>query len=71
MGASKKLRKVTLLLPEDLITEATEASGVGLTPTVRRGLEKVIAAKAAEDIRALRGKVKFSIDFDALRAEDR
>jgi hypothetical protein len=59
------------MLPERLIDQAVAASGVGLTPTVRKGLESVIAKKAFEDARALRGKVKFSLDFDALRREDR
>jgi hypothetical protein len=66
---SAELRKVTLLLPDDLIRKATEATGEGLTPTIRKGLESVIAAKSFEQIRALRGKVKFSIDFDTLRRD--
>jgi hypothetical protein len=64
-----KLRKVTLLLPEDLIERATAASGAGLTPTLRTALENMIAAKAAQDIRALRGKVKISLDIDDLRRD--
>jgi hypothetical protein len=71
MAAKEKLRKVTVLLPETLINRALAASGAGLTPTIREGLESVVAAKAFEDALALRGKVKFSLDFDALRREDR
>jgi hypothetical protein len=71
MATDEKLRKVTLMLPKRLIEEAVAASGVGLTPTVRQGLQSVVAAKAYADARALRGKVKFSLDFDALRRDDR
>jgi hypothetical protein len=71
MPSSEKLRKITVMLPENLVDRATRATGVGLTPTIRHGLESVIAAKAFADARALRGKIKFSLDFDALRREDR
>jgi hypothetical protein len=67
MPTTKNVRKVTLLLPEDLIDRAIAASGAGLTPTIRKGLEYVIASKAMADVRALRGKVKLSIDVDELR----
>ena len=69
MGKQKKLRKVTLLLPETLIDQALAASGVGLTPTVRKGLESIVKAKAFADVRALRGKVKLNIDVDELRRD--
>ena len=63
------LRKVTLLLPEELIDRAIAASGTGLTPTIRKGLETVIASKAIADVHALRGKVRISIDVDELRRD--
>ena len=69
MPTARNLRKVTLLLPEDLIDRAIAASGTGLTPTIRKGLESVIASKAMGDVRALRGKVKLSIDVDELRRD--
>jgi hypothetical protein len=69
MEKQEKLRKVTLLLPESLIDQAVAASGVGLTPTVRKGLESIITAKAYQDVRALRGKLKLKIDVDELRRD--
>lgn len=57
-------------LPDDLLREAQQATGEGLTETVRRGLRLVAAGKAYRELRRLRGKVRFSIDLDALR-EDR
>jgi hypothetical protein len=63
------VRKVTMQLPEDLIEKAMAATGEGLTPTVRRGLEALIAVHSFDRVRELRGKVKFSIDFDSLRRD--
>jgi hypothetical protein len=63
------VRKVTMQLPEDLIHKAMAATGEGLTPTVRRGLEALIAVHSFDRVRELRGKVKFSIDFDSLRRD--
>lgn len=56
-------------LPDDLVEKALAATGEGLTPTVRRGLEALVTVHSFEKVRALRGKVKFSIDHDALRRD--
>jgi hypothetical protein len=63
------LQKVTVRLPRDLVKRATRASGQGLTPTIRQGLEAVTRAEAFRCLRRLRGKVKFSIDVDQLRED--
>jgi hypothetical protein len=65
-----KTTRVTVELPADLLKRARASTGEGITGTIRRGLELVAAARAQERLRALRGKVKFSIDLDELR-EDR
>ena len=62
-------RKVTLLLPSDLLEKATRASKEGITPTIRQGLELVAASGAYEWLRAMRGKIKFSIDLKTLRED--
>ena len=62
-------RKLTVEVPADLLDRATGASGEGITPTIRRGLELVAAAGAYAKLRALRGKVAFSIDLKNLRAD--
>lgn len=66
----QQMRKVTVMLPKDLVERATKASGVGLTPTIRKGLEAVIVAGAYRRIRERRGKVHLTINVDELR-EDR
>ena len=62
-------RKVTVVLPEDLLAEARRATGLGTTPTIRRGLELLAAKRAYDAVRKLRGKVRFSIDLKALRRD--
>ena len=64
------VQKVTVQVPSDLLRRATKSTGEGLTATVRRGLELVAAQGAYEQLRGLRGKVKFSINLSSLR-EDR
>ena len=65
-----RARKITVVLPADLVKRAQKSTGQGITSTIRRGLELVAAAKAYEDLRRLRGKVSFSLDLNKLR-EDR
>jgi hypothetical protein len=64
----QEMRKVTVMLPKDLIDRALKASGLGITPTIRKGLEAVAARHAYARILRRRGKVHFSIDVDELRS---
>jgi hypothetical protein len=63
-------RKITVEIEEDLIDRALRSSGEGVTATVRQGLELVAAGRAYESLKALRGKVRLSLDLERLR-EDR
>jgi hypothetical protein len=63
------MRKVTVMLPKDLVDRATKVSGLGVTPTIRKGLEAVAASDAYKRILRRRGKVHFSIDVDELRRD--
>lgn len=67
MGANKK---ITVLIPKDLLRQAQDSTGEGVTATIRRGLELLRASKAYEGLRQMRGKVVFSINLKKLR-EDR
>ncbi len=62
-------RKITVQLPAELVRKATQATGEGVTATIRRGLELVAAERAQEGLRLLRGKVAFSIDWKKQRAD--
>lgn len=66
----KTAKKITIQVPESLLKRAQRATGVGITPTVRQGLELLAARPSYKVLRELRGKVKFSMDLDKLR-EDR
>jgi hypothetical protein len=68
--AEPTLRKVTMLLPADLVERAMEVTGKGLTPTVRESLEQTARSAVYERLRTARGKLKIDLDLDRLR-EDR
>jgi hypothetical protein len=63
-------RKVTVHVDKELLRRAQERTDEGVTATIRRGLELVAASEVYERLRALRGKVRFSVAQRALR-EDR
>lgn len=64
-----EMRKVTVMLPRELVEKAMRASGLGLTPLIRQGLESVVRAQAYEALRRLRGKERFSISLAELRRD--
>jgi hypothetical protein len=53
---SKPTRKITLEVPADLLAKAQDASGAGITQTVRTGLQLVAASRAYARLRQFRGK---------------
>jgi hypothetical protein len=63
-------QKITLEVPTELLRRARETTGLGITATVRRGLELIAAQQTYEELRKLRGQVRFSISLEELR-EDR
>jgi hypothetical protein len=62
-------RKITVEVPEDLLEKAQEASGTGVTQTVRAGLQLVAASRTYARILRLRGKVRFSRTLAELKAD--
>ncbi len=67
--AKERLKKVTILIPEDLLRRAMKASGQGLTPTVRHALEQIALRDVYKYLRSLRGKVKLGINLKELRRD--
>jgi putative intracellular protease/amidase len=63
-------QKITAHVPVDLLREAQAATGDGITKTICHGLALVAAAKAVDDLRRLRGKVRLDLDL-ALSRRDR
>ena len=64
-------RRITANLPEQLLEEAMEVTGKGITETLVEGLRLVRRVRAYEKAMALRGKVNLSIDLDASRERRR
>jgi hypothetical protein len=62
-------RKITVEIPPELLKKAQEASGAGITQTVRAGLELVAASRAYARLRQLRGKVRFSRSVRELKTD--
>src|SRR5207244_5151380 len=56
------VQKITVHIDRQLLQRARRRTGQGLTATIRHGLELVAASEVYDRLRALRGKVKFSID---------
>jgi hypothetical protein len=50
----KDMKKVTVVLPSDLLERATMATGKGITATIREALEAMVAVHAFEGMRRLR-----------------
>ena len=51
--------------------QSQKASRAGISETVRKGLELLVANDAYDRLLKMRGKVKFSIDLNELRDDRR
>ena len=62
-------RKITVEVPPELLEKAQQATGSGVTETVRTGLQLVAASQAYTRLRQLRGKVRFTRTLADLKAD--
>ncbi len=62
-------RKITVEVPQELLEKAQQATGTGVTQTVRAGLQLVAASQTYARLRQLRGKVRFSRTWEDLKAD--
>jgi hypothetical protein len=62
-------RKITVEVPAELLKKAQAASGAGITQTVRTGLQLIAASEDYTRLRALRGKIRFSLTPAQLKAD--
>lgn len=67
----KAARKITVQVPEDLLRRAQRSTGEGVTSTIRRGLALLASSRAYDELRRLKGRVRFSIDLESLRQDRR
>ena len=68
--AKERMKKLTILVPEDLLRRARRATKSGATPTVRKGLELLAAQDVYDRLLALEGKVKFGLTWQEMRGEE-
>ncbi len=69
MQHSEQTQKITAHIPVSLLNEAQAVTGKGITETLKIALSQLARAHAYEDLRKMRGKVKFSIDIEELRKD--
>jgi hypothetical protein len=62
-------RKITVEIPGSLLEKAQQASGTGITQTVRTGLQLLAASQAYKRLRQLRGKVRFARTLAELKSD--
>jgi hypothetical protein len=62
-------RKITVEIPSDLLDKAQQATGDGITQTIRAGLQLVAASRTYAHLRRLRGKVRFGRTWRELKAD--
>ena len=62
-------QKIMAHVPRESLRRAQAATGKGITETVRLGLELLASAKAAEELRGLRGKLRLDLDLADLRRD--
>ena len=65
------VQKITVHVDRDLLKKARDRTGKGVTATIREALELVAAGEVYDRLRALRGKVAFSLDLRSLRKDRR
>ena len=65
----ERARKITVEISPELLEKAQQASGTGITQTVRTGLQLVAASQTYAKLRGLRGKVRFSRTSTELKVD--
>jgi hypothetical protein len=63
------VRKITVEIQGALLAKAQQASGAGITQTVRTGLQLLAASRAYKRLRQLRGKVRFTRTLAELKTD--
>lgn len=68
-GAATK--RVTVNLPADLLEDASEVTGKGITETIVEGLSVIARRRAYAKAMALRGTLDLKLDLDVSRERTR
>jgi hypothetical protein len=65
----EQTQKITAHISTHLLHEAQSVTGKGITETLKIALTQLARSHAYEDLRKMRGKVKFSINLEELRKD--
>ncbi len=71
MVNKRQIRRVTANLPADLLKDACQVSGAGVTETLTQGLSLVKRGAALGKASRLRGRLKLDIDLQISRERPR
>lgn len=63
------IQKITANLPASLLKKAMEITGLGITETLREGLEAIERKSVYRQLADLRGKVKVVQTWEELKAD--
>lgn len=64
-----KMKKITVEVPADDLAAAQAFTKGGIVETVRRALRDLAAREAQQRLLALKGKVKFDVSYEQIKAE--
>ena len=64
---SRRIKKVTMALPVDLVKKAQAQTKQGLTETVLRGLEILVSRRASRNLAALEGTIDLKLNLSEFR----
>ncbi len=65
------VRRITANLPAELLDEAREVTGKGITETLVEGLLRVRRSRAFHRAKALQGKIRLDVDLEESRERRR
>jgi hypothetical protein len=68
--AKVRMRKLTIMIPEDVLRRAQRRTKAGITPTIRKGLENLATQDFYARLLTMRGKGGFSMTWQELRGEE-
>jgi hypothetical protein len=64
-----EMKKITAFVPAHLLASAQEETGLGISETLRIGLQKIAHERFYKGLQELRGKVDFDCDLEASRED--
>ena len=67
----ERARRITANLPENLLDDAMQVTGKGITETLVEGLRLVRRTRAYDKAMAMRGKIRLDVDLETSRERAR